>query len=142
VKFLVLVITLFLTLMGDASAAIKPLPGTFELACRQLRIKTSGERSTIYFRTTADMVNIKSAIEKYKAGFPVPKGFQPFFDLSWSKAAKRMETECVQVTGDTGDGFSGRYLLRIITMQNNYAKYYDGSIGGDSLDDILYESVK
>lgn len=142
-KGLTLTIVLFLTLNSShASAALKPLRGTLELACKQLRIKTSGERSTIYFRTIADMAKITTAVKKYEAGYPVSKNFQQLFDLSWSTAAKGIETECVQIKGDTDDDFSGRYLLRVVTMKHRKAKFFHDAATGNSLDDILFGSVK
>jgi hypothetical protein len=135
-------IIVFLTLSGSASAALKPLRGTLELACKQQRFKANGELATIFFRTTADIANISGVVEKYKAGRQVSKEFQPLFDFSWSQSAKGVETACVQIKGDTGDNLNGRYLLRVIVMKNNPAKFINDAIIGEPLEDILYESAK
>ena len=140
-KCLTLSILVLITFINSAGAALKPLPGTLEIACRQFRIKTSGERSTHYFRTTADMSKIKTAIENYKTGAAAPKGLQPLFDLSWSMAAKVSVSDCVQIRGDTSD-FSGQYLLRVITMQNGKASFISDVVKGEALDEILYGAAR
>ena len=136
-KYLIISIFILLTLSSSAWPALKPLPGALDIACRQFRIKANGEKSTVYFRTTADMSKIKKNIELYNTGLPVSKGFMPLFDLSWSVTAKSIVSECVQVRGDSGD-FSGQYLLRVILTQKNKASFISDSIIGEALDDILY----
>ena len=134
-------ITAVLALAGHASAALKPLAGTLELACRQVRLDSGGKRTTVYFRTTANMRDTGKVVKMYNTGSPVPPGFKPIFNLLWSATAQEAETACVQVKGDSDD-FSGRYLLRIITVRNNGATFFNDTIGGELLDDILYESAK
>ncbi len=130
-----------LALAGHASAALKPLAGTLELACRQIRLDSSGKRTTVYFRTIANMRDIGKAVRTYNAGSPVPPGFKPLFNLLWSATAQEAETACVQVKGDSDD-FSGRYLLRVVTARNKDAKFFDDTVKGELLDDILYESPR
>jgi len=134
-------ITAVLALAGHASAALKPLAGTLELACRQVRLDSGGKRATVYFRTTANMRDTGKVVKMYNAGSPVPPGFKPIFNLLWSATAQEAETACVQVKGDSDD-FSGRYLLRVVTVRNKGATYFNDTIEGELLDDILYESAK
>ena len=141
VKLVLLATATVMALAGYASAALKPLAGTLELACRQARLDSDGTRTTIYFRTIANMRDTGKVVKMYNAGSPVPPGFKPIFNLSWSATAQEAETACVQVKGDSDD-FSGRYLLRVVTARNKAATFFCDSIGGELLDDILYESAR
>jgi hypothetical protein len=125
---------------------IKPLTGTHELACKQIRTRDhDGGRGLIsepvYFRTNADMGSIIITVKDFNKTGSIPPGFEPMLQLSPS--VKGMSTSCVQVEGKNS---SGRYSWIIATSREKNAKpaafFMPGNnMWDEQLDDILMKSA-